>query len=157
MTHNGLVSETTRQLASRFLPDPMDIKKRIEALIEVSGILLKSCLSGKDLNGVLRGSISSDVKTVNHTTIWQVILLSLYCSPSAHSTFVLTIRHEPPLVLLSSCIVDIVYHNLQFSGQHGWIVRSSSYWSSSMQPWIFCQGRSHTHVITTLVWDCQIH
>jgi len=69
MTHNGLVSETTRQLASRFLPDPMDIKKRIEALIEVSGILLKSCLSGKDLNGILRGSISSDVKTVNHTTI----------------------------------------------------------------------------------------
>ena len=40
MTHNDLVSETTRQLASRFLPDPMSIKKRIEALIEVSGALL---------------------------------------------------------------------------------------------------------------------
>ncbi len=39
MTHNELVSETTRQLASRFLPDPMSIKKRIEALIEVSGAL----------------------------------------------------------------------------------------------------------------------
>jgi hypothetical protein len=37
MSHNELVSETTRQLASRFLPDPMSIKKRIEALIEVSG------------------------------------------------------------------------------------------------------------------------
>ena len=35
MIHNELVSETTRQLASRFLPDPMSIKKRIEALIEV--------------------------------------------------------------------------------------------------------------------------
>jgi Cullin protein neddylation domain len=41
MTHNELVSETTRQLASRFLPDPMSIKKRIEALIEVSGAFLK--------------------------------------------------------------------------------------------------------------------
>jgi cullin 3 len=40
MTHNELVSETTRQLASRFLPDPMSIKKRIEALIEVRGALL---------------------------------------------------------------------------------------------------------------------
>jgi cullin 3 len=40
MTHNELVSETTRQLSSRFLPDPMSIKKRIEALIEVSGALL---------------------------------------------------------------------------------------------------------------------
>lgn len=40
MTHNELVGETTRQLASRFLPDPMSIKKRIEALIEVSGALL---------------------------------------------------------------------------------------------------------------------
>jgi hypothetical protein len=39
MTHNELVSETTRQLASRFLPDPMSIKKRIEALIEVSSAL----------------------------------------------------------------------------------------------------------------------
>jgi cullin 3 len=35
MTHNGLVNEVTIQLAPRFLPDPMDIKKRIEALIEV--------------------------------------------------------------------------------------------------------------------------
>ena len=40
MAHNELVSETTRQLASRFLPDPMSIKKRIEALIEVSGVRL---------------------------------------------------------------------------------------------------------------------
>ena len=40
MTHNDLVSETTRQLGARFQPDPMNIKKRIEALIEVSGSLL---------------------------------------------------------------------------------------------------------------------
>jgi cullin 3 len=35
MTHNDLVNEATRQLASRFLPNPLNIKKRIEALIEV--------------------------------------------------------------------------------------------------------------------------
>lgn len=36
MTHNTLINEVTRQLASRFHPDPSNIKKRIENLIEVS-------------------------------------------------------------------------------------------------------------------------
>lgn len=36
MGHNDLVSDVTRQLAARFIPDPLDIKKRIEGLIEVS-------------------------------------------------------------------------------------------------------------------------
>ena len=49
MTHNELVSETTRQLASRFLPDPMGIKKRIEALIEVSGVRLNLLVGEKTL------------------------------------------------------------------------------------------------------------
>jgi cullin 3 len=35
MTHNDLVNEVTRQLTSRFQPDPLGIKKRIENLIEV--------------------------------------------------------------------------------------------------------------------------
>jgi cullin 3 len=39
MTHNDLVNEATRQLASRFQPDPLDIKKRIENLIEVRLLL----------------------------------------------------------------------------------------------------------------------
>ncbi|EJD48922.1 Cullin-domain-containing protein [Auricularia subglabra TFB-10046 SS5] len=34
MTHNELVNEVTRQLASRFQPNPLNIKKRIEALID---------------------------------------------------------------------------------------------------------------------------
>ena len=38
MVHNDLVSDVTRQLAPRFVPDPLDIKKRIEGLIEVSTI-----------------------------------------------------------------------------------------------------------------------
>ena len=36
MTHNDLINEVTRQLASRFQPNPQDIKKRIETLIDVS-------------------------------------------------------------------------------------------------------------------------
>lgn len=35
MTHNDLVNEATRQLSVRFYPQPNDIKKRIEHLIEV--------------------------------------------------------------------------------------------------------------------------
>ncbi|KAJ7364027.1 Cullin-domain-containing protein [Mycena albidolilacea] len=34
MTHNDLINEVTRQLATRFLPNPLNIKKRIENLIE---------------------------------------------------------------------------------------------------------------------------
>jgi hypothetical protein len=75
MAHNELVIETTRQLASRFLPDPMSIKKRIEALIEVSSGAPK--FARKCSYGVSRGSTLSGVKIVNHTTIWQVIVLSL--------------------------------------------------------------------------------
>lgn len=77
MTHNDLVSETTRQLTSRFLPDPMSIKKRIEALIEASWRAPKFGCQKKHLYGVSRGSILNDVKIVNHTTMWQVIVFSL--------------------------------------------------------------------------------
>lgn len=37
ITHNDLINEVTRQLIPRFQPNPMDIKKRIEGLIEVGG------------------------------------------------------------------------------------------------------------------------
>ena len=36
MTHIDLVNEVTRQLATRFQPVPLAIKKRIENLIEVT-------------------------------------------------------------------------------------------------------------------------
>jgi hypothetical protein len=41
MTHNEVINETTRHLSSHFLPDPdpMNIKKWIEALIEVRSVL----------------------------------------------------------------------------------------------------------------------
>ena len=34
LSHNELVNEVTQQLSSRFQPVPLQIKKRIEALIE---------------------------------------------------------------------------------------------------------------------------
>ncbi|KAG8043696.1 hypothetical protein GUJ93_ZPchr0458g22500 [Zizania palustris] len=34
LDHNSIIAEVTRQLQSRFLPDPLAIKKRIESLIE---------------------------------------------------------------------------------------------------------------------------
>lgn len=34
LDHNAIISEVTRQLAPRFLPNPAVIKKRIESLIE---------------------------------------------------------------------------------------------------------------------------
>ena len=38
MIHNSLVHEVTQQLASKFIPEPLAIKKRIEHLIEVSNL-----------------------------------------------------------------------------------------------------------------------
>jgi cullin 3 len=34
MEHNNLIAEVTKQLQSRFVPNPIIIKKRIESLIE---------------------------------------------------------------------------------------------------------------------------
>ncbi|PIL35566.1 transcription factor [Ganoderma sinense ZZ0214-1] len=48
MTHNDLINEVTRQLASRFQPNPMNIKKRIEGLIERE--YLERCEDRKSYN-----------------------------------------------------------------------------------------------------------
>ena len=34
LQHNDLIAEVTRQLSSRFVPVPANVKKRIESLIE---------------------------------------------------------------------------------------------------------------------------
>ena len=34
MEHSNLIAEVTKQLSSRYHPDPQDIKRRIECLIE---------------------------------------------------------------------------------------------------------------------------
>lgn len=41
MTHGDLVNEAIRQLASRFNPEPMLIKRRIESLIEVGNTVIE--------------------------------------------------------------------------------------------------------------------
>jgi hypothetical protein len=122
MSHNELVIETTQHLASRFLPDPMSIKKRIEALIEVSSALFNFASSEKCLHvGVSRGSILSDVKIVNHTTIWQVVVVSVIHRQTNEARFVFSLfsRHEFSLAYLFLCSVDVMYHNLQHSKQFG--------------------------------------
>ncbi|KAF8656825.1 hypothetical protein AX16_002373 [Volvariella volvacea WC 439] len=48
MTHNDLINEVTRQLASRFQPDPISIKRRIEGLIERE--YLERCEDRKSYN-----------------------------------------------------------------------------------------------------------
>ncbi|KAH9928310.1 Cullin-domain-containing protein [Fomitopsis serialis] len=48
MTHNDLVNEVTRQLSSRFQPNPLSIKKRVEGLIERE--YLERCEDRKSYN-----------------------------------------------------------------------------------------------------------
>jgi len=48
MSHNGLVNEVTLQLTSRFLPNPVNIKKRIESLVERE--YLERCEDHKSYN-----------------------------------------------------------------------------------------------------------
>ncbi|KAG6813913.1 hypothetical protein H0H92_005762 [Tricholoma furcatifolium] len=48
MTHNDLINEVTRQLSARFHPDPLNIKKRIEGLIERE--YLERCEDRKSYN-----------------------------------------------------------------------------------------------------------
>ena len=63
MTHNDLVNEVTRQLASRFQPNPLMIKKRIEGLIEVCVYAIVTVYPA-DIDP--SGSIWNDVKIGNH-------------------------------------------------------------------------------------------
>ena len=79
MTHNGLVNEATLQLTSRFLPDPRDIKERIEVLIEVRSVTRFSVRKIASCS-VFRKSILSDVKIISHTTIWQVLSCHYYAT-----------------------------------------------------------------------------
>ena len=70
MSHNDLVNEVTRQLSSRFLPQPIIIKKRIEGLIEVCFLI--SQLNRKSICHSV--SIWNDARIGNHTTTWYVLI-----------------------------------------------------------------------------------
>jgi cullin 3 len=72
MNHNSLVHEVTQQLTSKFIPEPLLIKKRIEHLIEVRKFP-QNCvyfLYRPFLTYLPRENILNVVKIANHTTIW---------------------------------------------------------------------------------------
>ena len=70
MSHNDLVNEVTRQLASRFQPDPIMIKKRIEGLIEV-WLVNYVCYATQTISS---GNIWNAAKIGNRIITWCVIL-----------------------------------------------------------------------------------
>lgn len=73
MSHNDLINEVTRQLAGRFQPDPLNIKKRIENLIEVH---LPAVPCKDKPTDFFRHSVNiwNDAKTENPIITWYVFL-----------------------------------------------------------------------------------
>jgi len=72
MAHNDLINEVTRQLIPRFQPNPMDIKKRVEGLIEVKGFssLTSHLMRVFTLYTLRSESILSDVRIGSRTITW---------------------------------------------------------------------------------------
>lgn len=67
MKHTGLIHEVTQQLTSKFTPEPLAIKKRIEQLIEVSDCKLRIFTCSPSCS---RENILNAVTIANRTTIW---------------------------------------------------------------------------------------
>jgi hypothetical protein len=87
LTHNDLVNEVTRQLASRFQPNPQNIKKRIEGLIDVGNIDHLLC---HDLTHIWHSeSILNAVKIAS-----RIIILYVYVLFSCFPISLLPFRHE---------------------------------------------------------------
>jgi len=68
MTHNDLVNEVVRQLVNRFHPDPLNIKKRIEGLIEVGDLPRHS--NARFIISPVRENIWNVVQIASHIIIW---------------------------------------------------------------------------------------
>lgn len=83
MSHNDLINEVTRQLASRFLPNPTHIKKRIEALLDVSCLKLIIRSDGLIPPMTYSGTIWIVAKTKSPTFILWVEL-GLLRDPTIH-------------------------------------------------------------------------
>lgn len=88
MTHNDLINEVTRQLATRFQPNPQDIKRRIETLIDVGP---SDPVWHTTIDLWFSESTWNAVMTANHTNTWYVagsalgsmIRLTLACNAKA--------------------------------------------------------------------------
>jgi len=74
MTHTDLVNEVIRQLLSKFNPELILIKRRIENLIEVGCPSLHSSAPSL-LNVFFRENIWSDATIANLIITWLVFLL----------------------------------------------------------------------------------
>jgi Cullin protein neddylation domain len=150
MTHNDLVNEATRQLSSRFLPNPLNIKKRIEAVIEVRlQILFFWSFVRFGSWRVIRENISSGVRIVNHITIWQV--RPHYFQRQNYLTFVTAgMNYISCITFFMYSTLDIVYHLLQLraSQVNEWSVNVGFRFPNPRQV-------EHTQFNTTLVWYCQ--
>lgn len=70
LAHNDLINEVTRQLIPRFQPNPMDIKKRIEGLIEVRELPSLTLFFGMPILCPLSETILSDVRIRGRTITW---------------------------------------------------------------------------------------
>ena len=70
MVHNDLINEVTRLLIPRFQPNPIDIKKRIEGLIEVTKFPSPTS-PFEDADYIsFSESILNDVRIGGRTIIW---------------------------------------------------------------------------------------
>jgi len=70
IAHNDLINEVTRQLIPRFQPNPMDIKKRVEGLIEVRGFSFLTSPMIMLTVYLFSESILSDVRIGSRTITW---------------------------------------------------------------------------------------
>jgi hypothetical protein len=109
MAHNDLINEVTRQLIPRFQPNPMDIKKRIEGLIEVRAPLSDFSLEDAHFVPFQREYLErcEDRKSYNY-------MVSTHHWPKS-ANLTMKFRHKLlfPLVLYMICISYMVHHRFQ--------------------------------------------
>lgn len=84
MQHGELVHEVTRQLSSRFNPNPLDIKKRIEQLIERE--YLERCDDRRSYNYLVSANSSETLGLVltvvflcRHSVFVPICIITITC------------------------------------------------------------------------------
>lgn len=100
MTHNDLVNEVTRQLTGRFLPNPLDIKKRIEGLIEV-GLLRCICFISRTYFAPQREYLERCEDRKSYNYVVRVILVD----HSNHNKYLTSVLSAGVALLLGASIL----------------------------------------------------
>ena len=98
MAHNALVTEVTKQLSTRFQPVPLEIKRRIEALIEVESTVCRRTTSF-NFRDYASESIWNDEMIENPTIIWLDRNLTQPCNRQYYfPTFIrIAVPHHSPM------------------------------------------------------------